>query len=513
MKATLSQNRFYVFLFCGVILSCASIYYSFFGLGFSHDDLVFLTAKNAPQALDADFLSHIFFKPNSYNTHYRPFGFFGYFFSMGRIFGLTPLAFDLFGVLLLLTNAGLFFRILQKIKNQRNLNFGIALLYIVHFGFLRIFLNYSDHLKYGITLLLLFLMLEKALKTKNLGVFDLLYLFVLQALAIGCQEASFLFAFVFVGFRWVFVRKFHWSSLAVGLPSLAYLLARLFVWGVPKTGYFAVDWTMSPLFFIQQLGFFIFPTNLPYSRGEWHINYIISLVVFLIGAAALLRSRRKFKISECAPLLYCLVCWFLLQLPQSPLVNHWDFTKLKAMVWPTPFFFIGLALVAPHFKSTSRRFVFAGLFLIFMLGSHQALGPHVRRKNNEILVHQAHFRTLIDQHLKDCPSCLIRIENVRPLIDEGRCEPFFIRNYTIPSLLALYYPTVNFEILYQGKNQYRRAYVNNGYVYYQKFNESVRWVDIFGFDYKPPSIDNGSRTTSSIDGSIEGVIWSCLDGI
>ncbi len=513
MKATRSQNRFYIFLFCSVLLSCASIYYSFWGLGFSHDDLVFLTAKNAPQAFDTDFLYHIFFRPNSYNTHYRPFGFFGYFFTMGRTFGMSPLAFDLFGVLLLVVNASLFLNVLQKINNNMRLNFGIALLYIVHFGFLRVFLNYSDHLKYGVTLFFLFLMLEKALKPEKLSSIDLLYLFFLQVLAIGCQEASFLFAFVFIGFRWFFVYRFHWSCLAVGLPSVVYLLARVFIWGVPKTGYFAVNWTMSPVFFMQQIGFFLFPTNLPFSRGQWHINFLISFIVLVAASIGLFASLRGAKASKIRPVLFCLFCWFLLQLPQSPLVHHWDFTKLKALVWPTPFFFIGLALVAPHFKATSRQLGFAVLFLIFTFGAHRALGPHVQRKNNEISVHQTHFLRLIERRFNECPQCLVKIENIRPLIDEERCEPFFIRNYTIPSLLALYYPTDDFEILYEGKNKYRRAYVKDGYVYYQESDNQARWVDIFGFDYRPPSIDNGGRTSSRLDGSIEGLIWSCLDGI
>jgi hypothetical protein len=78
-----------------IALVALSIYRPLFMLGFSHDDLVFLLAKNIRNDHIFDFLSHIVLSPNSYNTHYRPLGFFGYFFIMGSLFDANPVVFDI----------------------------------------------------------------------------------------------------------------------------------------------------------------------------------------------------------------------------------------------------------------------------------------------------------------------------------------------------------------------------------------------------------------------------------
>lgn len=482
-------------------------YSPFWNLGFSHDDLVFLQAMNAPLVGSWEFVQHILFYPNSYNTHYRPLGFFGYFFFLGRFFGPSPLVFDFFGSFVFLSNTILALMLSRKLLKDRVDALLLTACYSVHLGALRIFLNYSDHVKYGVSCFILLLGLNLASSVKTIKLKTSAFLTLSVFVAIGCHEAAFTFSFVFILFRWVFLRKKEPVLLIALLPTFLYLGMRLFVWGVPDSGYFAVDWAYAPVFFVQQIGFFLFPDPSPFSKDSLSHFMIVSLGAVLILAAAFWKIRQHRD--EAVKVLFLFGTWVFMQIPYAPIYQHWEFARKKAMIWPTFLFLLGIALLLQQQSSLLRRGFYFLSFGVFFVGSQNVLQGHIQRKTFDITTHQVRLLEQVGPQVSGgCEKCVFQLSDIDSLIDPGSCEAVFTETYAAPALLALTYPESSFDIRLSASSPYRWARIFRGYVYYQPSRaRDESFVDVFGFQYNEvPDLD---LEASGKVLKLNPPIWTC----
>ncbi|MCB0362720.1 MAG: VanZ family protein, partial [Bdellovibrionales bacterium] len=288
-----------------------------------NDSFRVVQAGNSPHFNEPSYWSYILTHLNNEGRQYRPLSHFVFYGLLSQIFPKleSPTIFWL-GISLVVTFVLLLYELLNRLVKSSNLSLFVCYLTPLHPVFIRN-INNAHHLaKYLPPLLMLtsFLLWVEHKKSTTImsGVLGAGWL----ALCMGFHEGSFVFSFLILG--WMIYRKIelNWPFiLSLLFPSLFYGYMRLFKWGIPESGFMAVDVSQIPLGMSYYISVFFL------KNSDWWVNRgdalfgTLATILFLLISYLLLKSSSKNRYW----ILPCLL--FLAILPFAGLKNHFDWNR------------------------------------------------------------------------------------------------------------------------------------------------------------------------------------------
>lgn len=220
--------------FCVIYL--VYLYYYYLNTGFYGDDYFLINAGDIPFSLK--YLIGIFSGPNS-GPQYRPLSFYGYFKFMANFSGhlyLFPLV-NVTLIALLVRNSGKL--VYQLTKNK--LYSALAKILILLTPLFFFFNEYSKGFKYLLPISIFFYTLESIVRDEILTIRKLTLLILLEAICVFTHEASFVFPIAYFVAYILKNKRLPRKELLILLPTIFYLLLRVFIFKLPRSGGFTVD--------------------------------------------------------------------------------------------------------------------------------------------------------------------------------------------------------------------------------------------------------------------------------
>lgn len=290
---------FFIFLVVLVVFS------PIFSLYFTQDD--FFHLKTSQVRTIGEFLSFFSFKTLNNYSFYRPLTDYVYFFLIQSIFGLRPFFFHLTSFLFFLGNLFLIFKIIEKLTKNKNLGFLASFLYAINASNLGSLAYISVFEEIGMSFFL-FLSFWFYLQKNRLAV--LIFIFALLS-----RENAVIFPLILLIYEFILARREWKKTLLFWLVLIVYGLLRLGA-GLPDVSVYQPVFTPIKIFnsyfwyllwgiglpemlidFVGP-GLKIDPRLILYYRREIQIIFSASLVFVLLLAASIFRSSKKEKPQE-----------------------------------------------------------------------------------------------------------------------------------------------------------------------------------------------------------------------
>ncbi len=229
----------------------------FNSVGYNFDSLKAITASKTLYSDTFSYWLQIFTQP-IHIVQYRPLSIFAYFYWIRSIFGVDPISFRIIFLILLTILSTTMFSFFKRRMNP-SLAMLSVVIFLIHPTHQYLVYEISHNLKYYGPLLFLFLSLEilsrDEISYKHYG-----FVILLITLSIMCHEASFVMPVVLLLYRYLYYKKINKGDFILILPSLTWLLTRVFIWRIPRKGEFQVN------IFDNFLQKFIYYTNFSFGH-------------------------------------------------------------------------------------------------------------------------------------------------------------------------------------------------------------------------------------------------------
>lgn len=431
------------------------------------DAFKIIGAYQHPASGSLSFWWEVFTSPNN-GPQYRPYSYLAHFSLLRTIFGLDPNTFHVISFFIFVAAGYQFFKYLKNCTTHPQTKWVGALLFFISPHFLRHVGYFVFTPKYVLPLFCLFYSFNQIHKLgkKNTS-WVILTCLAANAFAITNHEA----AFIFVAFQFAEIyrvrKEYLLPAFAIAIPAAMYLLARLFVWKVPQSGFMSLDFSNAPQRFFVLMGT-LWNTGMSMSittSQAWH-GLLITLLA--VGVGIFLYCRHKFVLP-----LQLIAASLASALPFSLLFEH--FATNRA-VWSSCFFIAFLVVVydrililAPHRKQVlhfSLAVFVTFAFFAFVKESNQEEHRFAQRAN-------ACKNALIDlKRALGTPS-----EPMKIVIKPSFEYPF--ESYVLETMLAYYYPQSTFYIENQHPDVATQL-IHKGMTYSRYDAASEHAVDIFG---------------------------------
>lgn len=333
------------------------LYHPVFKYGFFQDDFLHLLNTQGPIS---DLVK--FFSDNS-AIYYRPLGIQLAYWLQQKIFGLEPVYWHGFSLLIHLLNTGLVYALITKITKNKTVSFLASFLYAtaaVHF--ISLFWLAETNLLLGALVLFL---------TLNVYLSDRLTLsLILFALGLLTHEIVIIFPAL------AFLLRRPPKAYFIGLLglSLSYMLLRFYILPIPATGTYALQFNLSN--FNTLIWYWLWSFNLPeelkyqvvlwppYIQPKFLVNFMPHLLIWLgsfisLVIAMLLKIKPVFKSS---PLVWLSLGWFMIGISLFLILPLHQYPNYVIAGLPGMTLMLSLVLVK------FNRF-FRIVFLVFWLAS------------------------------------------------------------------------------------------------------------------------------------------------
>ena len=296
-------KKYFPFLFIfGVVLA---LYFPVFSLYFSQDDFFVLKMGTANSL--SDFLNFFSFRyPHGY-AFYRPLTTQVYAFVIKSLFGLQPFFFHFVSFIFFLANLVLIFKIVEKLLKKRNLGFFVCFFYAINASNLGSLAYISNFQEIGMAF---FLFLSFWLYLKDKRIAPLFFIFSLLS-----KENAVVLPLILLGYEYLLGKREWKKTLPYWFILGFYVIFRI-GGGLPETAVYQLDFNLKNIFnsyfwyllwgiglpemlidFVGP-GFKIDPRLIIYYRREIQIIFSASLAFVLLLAGSILRSRKSEKNKE-----------------------------------------------------------------------------------------------------------------------------------------------------------------------------------------------------------------------
>ncbi len=430
---------------------------------FESDSFRLMTAFKTPACSNLDFWIKIFTSQMTNGPQYRPISYFATFYIMRMIGGASIFPFHIIAVGLVYLATFQVFNLVQMLTKKFYLALLACTLFLMHPALLGNIYHTAFITKYFIPLNVLLYMFKYSLRDEKLSTLKYLLLCALTALSIGCHEGAILFPLIFM-----FKHTRYLRSCIVYLPSVIYLIARVFIWHVPDTGFMKVSLAAIPKGLITYFSlsyfwrpFYIFdaPDTMPSYILITGVLTIVSLtIISLIGFVG------RIKLKE---YLYLFFAQIIAILPFTVLANH---TGMNRSIWIIPLSVITIAIVLSKISSNWIRNIIASIVLIFGSINYLQYRSILSDKITSINAVQKDF---IDEIKSNTTSRNInlRYNPTRRWRDQE----------IIPGFLALHFPSYQFTIDSESlvNTKYDKIIVRKG-TYLSRNKENGEYVDPYG---------------------------------
>ena len=451
------------------------------------DSYRLLTAAHNSEVDSWSYWQHVFTKP-TLGSQYRPISFFLTPFLFGQLSlnqGELAHAFFVFGFLLFGVGLLIFYQLALKFSGSQTISLLATLLLATYRPNLALFAEPSHVEKYYFPMLVLmygiFTLVNGCLTKK----FNYLVVYTGFVLALLSHEAFFIFPFcLFLINRGLKVSNSNTDKylFALMIPSVVYLVFRLFFLKVPQSGFMEVDlntlWTSIPGYTLLMVA----PIEFVRALRGWFTDgrFWVSLFVFiglLFSCLYELYKRRNFKAAG------LFTSYLLLILPFSVLKNHFVPSR---EVWAFSLLLLYLLVI---YKSLAGRWrgqtvaLVYGVFFSGLIFSHwgasSATSQYLAQRSEK---HQE-LREEIERQIYQADADFYEI-SYRPVELAERAGPYrgidayhwFYSNH-FAGFLAFHFSDKKFILNYEPQKQ--RSLVL-GRTYYNQYSGS-RWLDPFRY--------------------------------
>jgi hypothetical protein len=240
MSRLKNNNIFgYVYKFRNLLLFAFAIcwYLPIFYSGVDNDSSRFLNISYFKESWQLEYWWSVFTSPVNFNQ-YRPLSFFAiYHWFGGKTYEDFPMIYPSLGILLFLMSYVNFTKILQNLSISKLLTTVFSLLYLIQISHVGLY-SYSFSVKYYFPLFTLTYIIRLLSLNREFTKIELIKFFILISLSILSHEASFTFPFLLL----LLLKRMKLRSIfPLFIPSLAYLIMRIFIFGIPTSGAMGVD--------------------------------------------------------------------------------------------------------------------------------------------------------------------------------------------------------------------------------------------------------------------------------
>jgi len=314
-----------------------------------------IMAKNFDNA-DLSTWHRFFTLPNSHDTQYRPLGFIGYFFLMGKFFNHNILPYKLLAVSAFSVTSFLIFRMVYIWNHSLFLSF-LVLIFICFTKLIQfVFIDYSCIVKYGFTGIFLLFGIGHLSKLNKLTWFEIWSFFILSTCLMMMHEGTIVFPLIFVLILYARGSKIlDWRISFWFIPSLIYFFTRLLYW--PKPSGIMLISTENIL---RNIGIFSWSIIKVFTGISLEKVFPLALIILIFAMCFILKiknTKLEFKKR--------IIGVFMFLIPTSPflLLSRHSVSDLgyKIGYWSILIAMIFLPIFVKQFLTTSRR---SGLILI-----------------------------------------------------------------------------------------------------------------------------------------------------
>jgi hypothetical protein len=348
------------FLFC-LFLAIIVFHWGWLNYPFFGDSYRLLTASVNPNSFNFNYLLDRITNTTS-GYQYRPISFFSYFYLMRIIFGLTPVIFHLASMMFFLMTVFFIFQLLKTITKDSIFSYLIIIFYCFHPVQFLILKDATMPLKYFVPIGILALTLNWTISGKLNTTSKIVGSIALLFFSIGCHEASFLFPIILWGAKEAWNVKWRKSLYLIFLPSLMYVLARLFLFGVPSkssTDIMSVDLSVIP----QNISYY---WTIVWGVGSYETKATDGnhLFVIIFYSLLLVLSCYTYYKDKDKKHFFSLFMSILLILPFTALRKHIYFSRAS---WDLLGAIISFSLIITYFYNISQKTIIRRLIIVFSL--------------------------------------------------------------------------------------------------------------------------------------------------
>lgn len=459
-----------------LILAC--IIYLPFLLGhdvFLFDAFKFYSIDRIPNILSLDYFVEVFSKSTN-GPQYRPLSFFVYSLFSKLIFQEHLWMYELFGFSIFLATVYGTYKLALLLGLTKNLSVFASLIYIFNTSW-----NWSFHndfyFKYHLTNLIMILGLILVTKNKFLSLKHYITLFTFASVAILSHEGSLTFAYIWALSYFILHKKIDKYLLITLLPSLMYLVGRVFIFSIPDSGFMKVSLLKVPqiviFYFADSWGGLIQPFAYIF---ESQANFFLGLNFLIITSVVLYFH---FRLHNSKPLI-CYILTLLIILPFSMLPNHYYHVRA---IWSYHFYGLAFAFCIQQLKDKLKYkpYIFSIYFIalssLFYYVKLNRIEPFLNKHRSDIIsfVEKVKFLNLED---KTVPFNL----NINTP-EEG----FFYEHVYYPQALASFFHfKENIQVNIYNDNKHYSTYIISNRVPYRVLEiseQDIKAIDIFNKSY------------------------------
>ncbi|MDE2490047.1 MAG: hypothetical protein KGM24_04320 [Elusimicrobia bacterium] len=435
------------------------------------DDYKILTAARNPGASSWRYWLFMFTHPAVNAPQYRPLSYFAIPYAARAVFGADPRAFHAAALALFLVTVVLCRRWLSAaLEDERAALLG-TFCYALYGGHWALLPSLANLGKYYLPLAALLLGLLWSARKEPLTLGRAAALGALTAAAVAAQEGAFVFPLVFFLQARADGRGRERAWLAAFLPSAAYLLLRLTVWGVPHAGFMDVSWTLLPFGLVHFAGVLVKQTFSPRWPPDVTMRFSwagASALAAWTAAAAWERARRRENRSA-----FSLLAALAILAPFSVLRRH---LFLGREIWAAPMAALLVGVWSRRLLSGLRGRALPAVALAAAAGL-AAKAPGQRRAAESVYrFAAAGEREYLDEVSSLPPDGVVGLGGAAgrgPGGALGDVRKLWLRDRVEPGLLALRQPRRTYVIALERGG----VLVRGGTFFY---SQGGRWYDSMG---------------------------------
>lgn len=385
-KPLLSGYPFIIIFIVGLF----GIFNGFF-VHFYSSSLVQLGANKFLNDNNLDYFLYMFTSATSNGPQFRPISFFLYFYIMRSFFGLDIIWYHIAGSIMFFFYFYFCFNFFRKMEKDAISLIATCLIILHPFTF-SMFAEIDMNFKYCIPMIYLIVMLSRIQEEKNFSYFKICFLIFFEIVVIMSHEASIVFPFIFIFYYWALKRSVPKFIILFMIPSLLYLIIRIFYFSLPSEGWMS----LSLVQYLKALSFYVEKMFIPVNSAfQQEFSFLGVLLFFgwLILSLLLLRRGRRF-------VFFSFLSTMTLMTPFALLKNHVYFTRAFWGIFFIAFIFL-IFLSAFNEKVQKSNFKLAfttvGITLIailFIWGRQPGKESRIRMYKNVQKAHQEVFNTV-----------------------------------------------------------------------------------------------------------------------
>ncbi len=443
------------------------------------DGLKMISANKSLDAYSLKYWFYIFTNPIHAGVQYRPFSIFVYPFIIRELFGLNIYVFHAFTIGIYTGISLLLYKFLRNTFKESLVAFIGVCFFIYHPGIVNLVDEMSHQAKYLVPLFILVYSLYRLSYLDKLDKKESLVQLILCTFSIMFHEGSLTFAYVLLLYAFVFNKLTNRSWIVI-IPSLIYLVIRVFVFSIPETGMMEVNFFDLPkvlAYFLKAL----FTVHVYYNKFlipkeglVWLLGYLPALIIITYS---LIKKKAH-------PLTFPIISIYFILAPFSAISNHYISSRVAwAVIFQSillSYFFAWLV----RFSKNKALLPITSVVLV-LLGT----SIFIRLSNTNIFrSHQKSFAQSCEYFKARLPAREFKNNEIISIYPSPELRYEWFQDLLLPGSLSLCFPSKTFLWSYDD----RIVYIKGGSYYSKTLKEKV-FTDPYGYEYPESTFNSDTR--------------------